>query len=108
MDFGLLDASPGERGRMRDSMPDHIVQRETSPPPHAQLVQMASAYWVSCIVYAAAKLGLADHLAAGPKTATEIAASGELNAPALHRLMRSLASIGLLTEGEDARFALTP
>ena len=36
-------------------------------PPHAQLIQMVTAYWVSVMVYAAAKLGLADHLAAGPE-----------------------------------------
>lgn len=36
-------------------------------PPHAQLIQMSSAYWISKVVYAAAKLGLADQLAAGPK-----------------------------------------
>ena len=44
-----------------------------TPPPHAQLVQMATAYWASQILYAAAKLNLADHLADGPKTAHELA-----------------------------------
>ena len=29
-------------------------------PPHAQLIQMGTASWVSAVVYAAAKLGLAD------------------------------------------------
>jgi hypothetical protein len=75
---------------------------------HALLVQMASAYWVSCIVHTAAQLGLADKLASGSKSAKEIAGQAELNAPALHRLMRSLASLGILTEGENGRFALTP
>lgn len=43
--------------------------RNTTPqavPPHVQLIQMAAGSWVAAIVYAAAKLGLADHLAAGP------------------------------------------
>ena len=31
-------------------------------PPHAQLIQMGTASWVSAVVYAAAKLGIADHL----------------------------------------------
>jgi hypothetical protein len=44
-----------------------------STPPHAQLVQMAMAHWVSQIVYVAAKLSLADHLAKGPKSADELA-----------------------------------
>jgi hypothetical protein len=77
-------------------------------PPSAQLVQMATGYWVSRIVHAAARLDLADRLAEGPKSAAEIAGAAELNAPALHRLMRSLASLGILTEKENQRFALTP
>ena len=36
---------------------DH-PQPSAAPPPHAQLIQMASAYWVSKLIYAAAKLGL--------------------------------------------------
>ena len=44
-----------------------------SLPPHAQLIQMVAASWVSAIVYAAARLALADHLAAGPKSAAELA-----------------------------------
>jgi hypothetical protein len=36
-------------------------------PPHVQLVQLATAYWTSRIIYVAAKLSLADRLAKGPK-----------------------------------------
>lgn len=77
-------------------------------PPHAQLIQMASAYWISRLVYAAAKLGLADHLAAGPRSAAELAGPTRTHAPSLHRLMRALASLGVLTERDAQRFALTP
>src|SRR5262245_64108206 len=77
-------------------------------PPHAQIIQMATAYWVSRIVYAAAKLDLADRLAAGPRTAAELAAETRMHAPSLHRLMRTLASLGVLTERDGKRFALTP
>src|SRR5262245_21774878 len=76
-------------------------------PPHAQLIQMATAGWVSRITYAAARLGLADHLAEGPKTAAELAGPLSLHAPSLHRIMRTLASLGILTERGDRRFALT-
>src|SRR5262249_30735483 len=92
----------------RSSMPDQVKPQETSLPPHAQLVQMATAYWVSSIVHAAAKLDLADRLASGPLSAAEIAGAAGLYAPALYRLMRSLAGLGILTEREDQRFALTP
>jgi hypothetical protein len=45
----------------------HNPAGHTELPPHAQLVQMATAHWMSHILYAAAKLNLADHLAQGPK-----------------------------------------
>src|SRR5438270_378995 len=46
-----------------------------APPPHAQLIQMGTAYWISKVVYAAAKLGLADQLATGPRSAAEPSAA---------------------------------
>jgi hypothetical protein len=79
-----------------------------APPPHAQLIQMGTAAWVSAIVSTAAKVGIADQLAAGPKTASELAGPMTLHAPSLHRLMRTLASLGVLTEQDAGRFALTP
>ncbi|MGH9867041.1 MAG: methyltransferase [Candidatus Polarisedimenticolia bacterium] len=77
-------------------------------PPHAQLIQMGTASWVSGILYAAARLGLADQLAAGPRSAAELAGPTGTHAPSLHRLMRTLAGLGLLTERDAQRFALTP
>lgn len=76
--------------------------------PHDQLIQMGTAFWVSRILYAAAKLGIADQLAAGPRSAAEIAGATGTHAPSLHRLMRTLAGLGILTEGDAQRFALTP
>src|SRR5215471_4130679 len=78
------------------------------PPPHAQLVQMAMAHWVSHIVYAAAKLNLADLLAQGSKSADALAGPTATHAPSLYRLMRTLASLGILTEDASHRFGLTP
>jgi DNA-binding IclR family transcriptional regulator len=59
---------------------------------------MATAYMTSRMVYAAAKLGLADHLANGPKSAEALAGPTGSHAPSLYRLMRALASLGILTE----------
>jgi hypothetical protein len=77
-------------------------------PPHVQLIQMATSYWPSRLVHAAAVLGLADHLAPGRKTADEIAVLTETHAPSLYRVMRTLVSLGLLTEDAGHRFGLTP
>jgi len=79
-----------------------------TPPPHAHLIHMATAYWISRAVYATAKLGLADHLAGGPKSAGELAPLTGTHAPSLHRLMRTLAGLGVLTEDGHHRFGLTP
>src|SRR5262245_62200810 len=78
------------------------------PPPHMQLVQMSSAFWVSRILYVAAKLGLADLLASGPKSSAELARATQTHPRSLYRLMRTLASLGIVSESERDRFSLTP
>ena len=77
-------------------------------PAHAQLIQMAAGSWVAAALYGAAKLGLADQLADGPRTAADIAPATGAHAPTLHRFMRTLGSLGLVTDTGGGRFALTP
>jgi hypothetical protein len=79
-----------------------------APPAHAQLVQMASAYWVSRVVHAATELGLADHLSAGPQTAEILAGLTQTKPGPLYRLLRTAASLGIFSEDSAHRFALTP
>jgi hypothetical protein len=81
---------------------------ERAIPPYAQLIQMGTGGWVSAVVTTAAQTGLADELAAGPKSAGELAGPLKLQAASLHRLMRTLAGLGILTEQEGQRFSLTP
>ena len=77
-------------------------------PAYVQVIQMATALWGSRAVYAMAQLGIADLLRDGPQTATALADATGMHAPSLYRLLRTLASLGLCTEGEAQRFALTP
>ncbi len=77
-------------------------------PPHVQLIQMGVAIWQARAVYAAAELGLADHLSSGPRSLEDLARSTNTHAPSLFRLLRALASCGVLTETEPRRFATTP
>jgi SAM-dependent methyltransferase len=79
-----------------------------APPAHVQLIQMCAGGWVAAAVYAAAKLGIADHLAGGARSAAEVAPATGTHAPSLHRFMRTLAGFGILAEGDGQRFALTP
>ena len=79
-----------------------------SLPPHAQVIQMATAHIVARALHAVAELGVADHLKDGPRTSEEIAEATGTHAPSLYRLLRTLASFGLFVEDGDRRFALTP
>jgi hypothetical protein len=78
--------------------------------PQVVLFQMIAGKFVSRIVYAAAKLGLADLLAEGPQTASDLAAATGTHAPTLQRLLRALASLGVFSTlpGEEPRYAITP
>lgn len=80
----------------------------STPPPSAVLLQMITGYWASQAIYVAAKLGIADLLADGPRSAEELAAETETHADALYRVLRALASIGIFSEVSPSRFALTP
>ena len=73
-----------------------------------KMVGMISGFWVSRVVYIAAKLGLADILKDGAKTAQEVAEETNTHAPSLYRVMRALAGAGVLAEDEEKRFSLTP
>src|SRR5438552_2996263 len=77
-------------------------------PPHLALIEMAAAIWKARAVYAAARLELADLIGDGRRTVEELAHATGTHVPSLRRLLRALASCGVLTEVEPARFALTP
>ena len=81
---------------------------KAAPPPYVQLVQMAMGHWVSSIVCLAAELKIADLLASGTKTAEELAGPTGTSAGPLYRFLRGLSNLGILTEGSDRRFGLTP
>jgi hypothetical protein len=65
-------------------------------------------YQVSQAIHVAAKLGIADALADGPRTSDEIAAATETYADSLYRLLRALASVGVVHEEDGRSFSLTP
>src|SRR3954451_18639660 len=73
-----------------------------------QLQFLLSGSRVTQIIAVAARLGIADLLADGPKTADELAAATGAHAEALYRVLRALASIGVFAEVAPRRFGLTP
>ena len=72
------------------------------------LFQMASSYWISQAIYAAAKLGIADLLKDGPLKCSEIAAIVGTDARSLFRLMRALSSLRVFAQTKNEYFALLP
>jgi hypothetical protein len=64
--------------------------------------------WITQALGVVAELAIADRLAGGPRTADELAEETGSDGCSLYRLLRALASVGVFTEGEDGRFALTP
>lgn len=68
------------------------------PPPEVFLTQIAFGALMTQSLYVVAKLGIADKLAAKPRTVAELAAETETHERALYRVLRSLSSIGVFAE----------
>jgi SAM-dependent methyltransferase len=79
----------------------------TMPPPVA-LLELMNGYWITQAIAVAAELGVADELAGGPRRIEDVAAAVGADPRALRRLARALAMIGVLDEGTEGRFGLTP
>ncbi|MEA2239434.1 MAG: hypothetical protein QOC81_4158 [Thermoanaerobaculia bacterium] len=79
-----------------------------APPPHVIVMQMLTGMWVAQIMSAVAQLGVADHIAAGTRSADHLAEECGAKAGTLLRLLRAAATLGFVVETAPAEFALTP
>lgn len=79
----------------------NVVQNNT-------LTGMAMGYSRSRALCAAARLGVADALGDDERTLEQLAILCEAEPASLHRLLRALASFGVVAETKPARFVLTP
>ncbi|MGO4616380.1 methyltransferase [Nocardia sp. 2YAB30] len=77
-------------------------------PGHIALMELIAAGWITQAIHAAAALGIADRLAAGPQSSAELAAAVGADEDALRRLLRLLISHGIFSQRRDGRYALTP
>lgn len=100
---GPADASPAQPDGAQAAPPDHAGQ-----PPSAQLFLLLAGKWLVQSVHCLAKLGIADLLADGPLSVSELAARTGTHAPSLHRVLRAAAVVNVFTELPDGRYALTP
>jgi multifunctional cyclase/dehydratase/O-methyltransferase len=76
--------------------------------PRARLLLLATGMRVTQVIYALAELGIAGHLADGPRGVAELAAAADCDATTLARLLRAAASVGVFTETAPETFGLTP
>ena len=83
-----------------------MAEAEWAASP-AALTQLVLAFRVSQALHVTAALGVADLLAAGPRPAADLAQATGTHPRALYRLLRAVASAGVLAEDDAGAFALT-
>ena len=83
-----------------------MVKRQQGPIEI--LREKASGFIVARSIYAVAKLGIADLIKDGERTAEELADKAGVDANALYRIMRTLSGEGVFREDNNGRFTLTP
>jgi hypothetical protein len=71
------------------------------------LTEMAMGYFRSRVLSAAARLGVADALGSGERTVEQLATVCDAQPESLYRLLRALASFGVVAETRPASFVLT-
>jgi len=81
---------------------------KTEVPPPIAMLQLISGFWIARCIYVAAKLGLADLVKDGPRTAEELATATDTHAPSLFRVMRALTTFNVFSQDDQNRFAITP
>ncbi|MET9263826.1 methyltransferase [Amycolatopsis sp. NPDC004079] len=77
------------------------------PTPRLRLFELATGYYAANALYTAARLGLADELAAGAVEYGELARRADADPAALLRLLRLLVAAGVLDEQPSGAFSLT-
>jgi len=88
---------------MISTMPDNPAAQ-----PSAEMLKMLNAFLTVQALHVAAFLGIADMLAAGPKSLDELVSGTNADRSSLHRLLRMLTGPGVFREEADGRFAITP
>src|ERR1700742_2476729 len=73
----------------------------------AGLAAMAGGLYRTQVLYVVVRLGIADRVAGGPRTAAERGGETGPDADALFRVLRAVASLGVLTQDAGDRFGPT-
>ncbi|MGH8220794.1 MAG: methyltransferase [Steroidobacteraceae bacterium] len=84
------------------------MSRSSTAAPESAILDLVVGFWSACAVATVARLGIADRLAHGPRSAEDLAGDLGADADALFRLLRATASLGVFSRDTEGRFALTP
>ena len=84
------------------------VRASAAAQDYERMMGMVTGFWVTQTVRAAALYNFADHLAAGADTAEAIAEAESTDLDATRRLLRTCASLGLMTSEDGHHFTGTP
>jgi hypothetical protein len=79
------------------SIPDHSIE----------LMRLVTGAWAARLVHTAVELGIADHLASGPRRVDVLTTDIGAHGPSLARLLRALTAIGVLHESQERLYSLT-
>src|SRR3954453_10332502 len=93
---------------MTSTLPTATQPHQDEPPPPVQMVALLAGFQVSQALYCVAELGVSTRLLEGPRTVEELAAAVGASPPALRRLLRDLAGLGLFTASGPDSWAVTP
>ena len=80
---------------------------QSSNSSASALLNLLGGHRVTAVIYVAARLGIADVLVEGPKSATELARLTDTHEASLLRLMRALVMLAICTQASDGSFKLT-
>src|SRR5581483_4791967 len=72
-----------------------------------EMMKIVSGFWLSRAVQVAAELAIPDRVAQGSRLVDELAADTGADGDAHYRLLRALASFGILRELDNRHFAAT-
>ena len=107
----------GWAANAHNSLPVASIEGDFAMPEHdsvdaemhsvRQLLQLINASWMSQALHVAARLGLADLLAAGPRSTLELAASTQTSPRALYQLLRALCTLGICHQLDGERFQIS-
>jgi hypothetical protein len=99
---------PVQRVRAIDTVRAGLQQlNRRLAPGGLNVMELLTGAWTAQAIYVAVKLGIPDELAKGPQAADRVARRVGANPDAVYRLMRALASRGVLRHRADGTFKLT-